>query len=936
MEFVGEIDCVNFGIFSAEEVLKVSVAHIDNPKLSGSGSVYDERLGATSDTSDRNCITCDQNFQNCPGHFGHIELNEPIIHPKYLKMIHAYLKCFCVKCYCLLISEEKIQIEGFLKYKRHNRFNKILECLKKIEVCPQCKVIQPKIVLSIADSTFKAIYKHSGKKNQSGDMEEANYAIPLSDKQTIDLPFTTADIYKILENVSDEQVELLGFNPKLVKPLNLIITHLLVLPPCARPVVISGEGNVSDDDLTNQYIEIIKANTRLANVEENNDESKRIKNIQTLKFRISTLFDNSQKKAKHTQNGKTFKGIKERISGKEGQIRTNLMGKRCEQTARTVIGPEPTLRMGQMAMPIEIAQNLTIPEIVNEINKQYLTDLVLSGKANHVIRKGIGKRINLSYALFTAGTELLYNDLILRGHQKFVFLGNNDVKLKVGDRLFRNGEEMTVEFPKRKPFHLEIGDTVERQLQNGDIVLLNRQPTLHRGSMMAVEIVIRPYKTFRFNLDKTKSYNADFDGDEMNVHVPQTLEARIELHNLSAVQHNLMTPQSSKPNIQIVQDSLLAVYRMTGKYSVKMEKHHFFNIAMKGIDVDGNSMSSKFILSKIQKIRKIMHSKGKKIQAFTGKGLFSLCLPDSFNYENKNDADPDEPVVKIFQGILYEGTINKADVGGTANSIIQLLYKEYGKTITGTFIDNVQFLTNAWLTFAGFSVGIKDCIATKTEEIETVIQKCFMEAKGIEETTYHEGIKEARVNGALSKARDIGLRIAKNALDPKNNFLSTVNAGSKGDFFNIAQITGLLGQQNLSGKRVPKHLNRGRRTLPHYPLEGMSKEMEYESRGFIRHSFIHGLNPQEFYFHAMSGREGITDTAMGTSKSGYIQRRIVKVMEDIFVKYDGTVRNMEGNIFQYAYNEDGLDPTEVIIKKGENMAVDVDRLIDRLNLEAEK
>ena len=293
-------------------------------------------------------------------------------------------------------------------------------------------------------------------------------------------------------------------------------------------------------------------------------------------------------------------------------------------------------------------------------------------------------------------------------------------------------------------------------------------------------------------------------------------------------------------------------------------------------------------------------------------------------------------MVKIFQGILYEGTINKADVGGTANSIIQLLYKEYGKTITGTFIDNVQFLTNAWLTFAGFSVGIKDCIATKTEEIETVIQKCFMEAKGIEETTYHEGIKEARVNGALSKARDIGLRIAKNALDPKNNFLSTVNAGSKGDFFNIAQITGLLGQQNLSGKRVPKHLNRGRRTLPHYPLEGMSKEMEYESRGFIRHSFIHGLNPQEFYFHAMSGREGITDTAMGTSKSGYIQRRIVKVMEDIFVKYDGTVRNMEGNIFQYAYNEDGLDPTEVIIKKGENMAVDVDRLIDRLNLEAEK
>jgi DNA-directed RNA polymerase beta' subunit len=296
-----------------------------------------------------------------------------------------------------------------------------------------------------------------------------------------------------------------------------------------------------------------------------------------------------------------------------------------------------------------------------------------------------------------------------------------------------------------------------------------------------------------------------------------------------------------------------------------------------------------------------------------------------------------EPVVRIYKGVMYEGAINKSDVGGSSNSIIQLLYKEYGKELTATFIDNVQFLTNAWLTFSGFSVGIKDCLATKTNEINEVIEKCFMEAKGVEETTYHEGIKEARVNGALSKARDIGLRIAKNALDPKNNFLATVNSGSKGDFFNIAQITGLLGQQNLSGKRIQRYLNRGTRTLPHYPLkQEMSKEMEYESRGFIRHSFIHGLNPQEFYFHAMSGREGITDTAMGTSKSGYTQRKLTKVTENISVKYDGTVRNVEGHIYQFAYNEDGLDPSETIIRKGDGLFCDVARLVDMLNMECEK
>jgi DNA-directed RNA polymerase beta' subunit len=920
MALTEEIECVNFGIFSSEEIRKISVVEVNNPKLSGPNSVYDKHMGASAD-SDENCPTCELNYQACPGHFGHIELNEPIVHPKYLKMVLSYLKCFCVKCGVMMISKEKIELEGFQKYKRNIRFNKIIESMKKIDVCTSCKMMQPKVVLSIADASFRTIYK-SGKK---GDVNE------------VDIPLTTSEIYQIFEGVTDEQVELLGFNPRLIKPLNLIISVLPVLPPCARPVVVSGEGSVSDDDLTNQYIEIIKANARLASQEENNEESKRVKNIQTLKFRIATLFDNSQKKAKHTQNGKVFKGIKERISGKEGQIRTNLMGKRCEQTARTVIGPEPTLRLGQVAVPREIAANLTVPEVVNRLNKEWLMELLSQGKANYVIRKDKKTRINLSYALTTRGTELLYNDIITNGVFKTHYVGQRNISLKEGDIILRNGQEIPVQFPKRKEFSIEDGDTVERQLMNGDIVLINRQPTLHRGSMMAKEVVVRDCKTFRFNLASTKSFNADFDGDEMNIHVPQTMEARIELRNLSATQHHLMTPQSSKPNIQIVQDSLLAIYRMTQSESVKMEKHHFFNIAMKGIQTNGESLSSNFILDKIQQIRRVLKLKGKKIQAFTGKGLFSLALPNNFNYENKNDADVNEPVVRIYKGVMYEGAINKSDVGGSSNSIIQLLYKEYGKELTATFIDNVQFLTNAWLTFSGFSVGIKDSLATKTNEINEVIEKCFMEAKGVEETTYHEGIKEARVNGALSKARDIGLRIAKNALDPKNNFLATVNSGSKGDFFNIAQITGLLGQQNLSGKRIQRHLNRGTRTLPHYPLkQEMSKEMEYESRGFIRHSFIHGLNPQEFYFHAMSGREGITDTAMGTSKSGYTQRKLTKVTENISVKYDGTVRNVEGHIYQFAYNEDGLDPSETIIRKGDGLFCDVGRLVDMLNMECEK
>lgn len=918
---VKEIEYLNFGLFSAEEILKLSVAKIENTRLNGYGSVYDERLGINSENSDKDCITCGLDSKLCPGHFGHIELHEPIINPatKYFKMVMNYLKCFCIKCNKMLIEKDQVTLAGLSKYKRNYRFQKILEKLKKVDTCFFCGSAQPKIMYSAQDGIIKTIYKQKS--------------------EVIEIPLSVQEIQTIFECISDEHVDTLGFNPKLVHPKNLILTHLLVLPPCARPIVIT-DANICDDDLTNQYIEIIKANIKLASPDESMDDTKKQKNIHALKFRIATLFDNRQGKAKHSTSNKAIKGVLDRMVGKEGQLRNNLMGKRCEQTARTVIGPEPTLRMGQLAIPVEVAANLTVPELVTPLNIDELTNIVMSGKANFVIKFGEKNRINLKYALVQKGTELLYKDVILRvdeasGNElKITYMNQPGVFLKPGDRLIRNGDELpSITFPKAKPFSLNIGDTVERQLRDGDIVLLNRQPTLHRGSMMAKEIRVLPCKTFRFNLASTKSFNADFDGDEMNIHVPQTLEARAELLCLSATKHNIITPQSSKPNIQIVQDSLLGAYRMT-KNDVKMTKEQFFNIVNHAIEPDGSLMRPKLILQRIQHIRKILKAKGKKIQSFTGKGLVSMILPVDFNYENKNDADSSEPVVKIFQGVMYEGVLMKSDLG---NALIHSLYKDYGKDLTSTFIDNIQFLTNKWLLQSGFSVGIKDCIATNLEEIQDVIAKCFMEAKGIEETTYHEGIKEIRVNATLSKARDIGLRIAKNALKADNNFLSTVNAGSKGDFFNIAQITGLLGQQNLCGQRVPKHLNKGKRTLPHYPLnpEDMTKEMEYESRGFIRHSFIHGLNPQEFYFHAMSGREGITDTAMGTSKSGYIQRRIVKLLEDTAVKYDGTVRNTEGNIYQFSYGDDGLDATETIFKKGVAQACDVGRMIEKLNLEFE-
>ena len=418
----------------------------------------------------------------------------------------------------------------------------------------------------------------------------------------------------------------------------------------------------------------------------------------------------------------------------------------------------------------------------------------------------------------------------------------------------------------------------------------------------------------------------------MNVHVPQTLEAQAELRMLSASKYKIISAQGSKPNYCIVQDSLLAAYRMTLGFQ-KVKKEDFFNISLKL-----EHLSSQQVLNKMQHIRRVLKEKGKKIQCFTGKGLISLAFPDDLNYEKKNNADPKEPVVRIYRGVLYEGTLDKNVLGATHNSLIQIINKEYGCDEAGKFIDSIQFITNNWLLIDGFSVGLEDCMVQgedKVNEINNVIQKCFIEAEGIKTTTTHPGIREVRITGALSKAKDLGLKIAKDALNEYNNFLSTVRSGAKGDWFNIAQITGLLSQQNLLGKRVVPVLNNGKRTLHHYPFENLSMEMEYESKGFIDSSFIKGLNPRQFYFHSMAGREGVCDTAMNTASSGYIQRRIIKLTEDIKINYDGTVRDAVGSVYQLAYGEDGINPESTIKVEGNNEICDINSIVSKINMKHE-
>jgi DNA-directed RNA polymerase beta' subunit len=481
-----EIDSIIFGIYSEDEIIKNSVCRITSHKISGDESVYDKRMGSME--NEKNCVTCNQCCKDCPGHFGHIEFNTPIIHPLYYRQVISFMKCFCLKCNSFVIDEDHLKLDGILKYKREVRFFKILEKIEKIDTCYKCESQRPKITLSIADNVIEISYDKKVK-------------VSMSDEE----------IKKVFDNIKDSDVELLGFDPTLIHPKNLILSALPVLPPISRPYIIS-DGIMCDDDLTVQYLEIIKANNHLLDKDMN--EAKKIKYIQTLKFRVKTLMNNSQGKARHT-NGRALKAIKERLTGKEGLIRNNLMGKRTNQSGRTVIGPDPTVRTDEMVIPEKIAQTLTVPERVFKHNIFKLQELVNKGKANYVLKNNEKVRINLKYATITRATEVKEGDIIIRGDER-IDIDKTPTNIREGDKILRDSTIIPVVMPTKRSFKIEEGDVVERHLQNGDIVLLNRQPTLHKGSMLAKRIVIRPHKTFRFSLASTKVFNADFDGDYKN------------------------------------------------------------------------------------------------------------------------------------------------------------------------------------------------------------------------------------------------------------------------------------------------------------------------------------------------------------------------------------------------------------------------------------
>ena len=850
---------IQFSILSPDEIRKGSVAEItsrdtyinNKPVI---GGLFDPRMGVLE--PGLICPTDGLDYMQTPGYAGHIELARPVFYIQYLSTILKCLRCVCFKCSKLLISKEKykqaLKIQGDARWKYvFSLASKIKRCGEDIE--DGCGCLQPNKIRKEGLATIFAEWKSEG----SGE-----------DAEPIIIKVTPEMTLKILKRVSDEDVSFMGFSPVYSRPDWMICQVMSVPPPAVRPSVKHDAQQRSEDDLSHILVNIIKTNKTLQEKLQNNAPANVIDDWTTvLQYYIATQVDNKIPGVASVaqRSGRPLKSIKDRLNGKGGRMRGNLMAKRVDFSARSVITADPNISIRELGIPMKIAKNITKPVIVNKMNKGFLTKLVQNGPEKWPGAKTLEKR---------------------------------------------NGESITLRYYlDRQSIVLEEGDIVHRHMMDGDAILFNRQPTLHRMSMMChIARIMKRGDTFRMNVADTKPYNADFDGDEMNLHMPQDPESEAELKNLAAVPYQIVSPANNSSIIGIYQDSMLGCYQFT-RPDISFNPRDAMNILMmfNGVNEDEllkNAESDKGITN-FDILTQIMPPLSMKYKTKAFK-------------EDKDDAKTSNAVLEIRNGKYIRGQMDKGVLGAGTKGLLHRSCNDFGNMASAKFIDDLQNVVTEYMKSSAFSVGISDLISdehTNQEIIKVITQKKNDVKNLIDQTQIgifenntgktNEEEFETQVNNILNQATSEAGKIGLKSLSKNNRFVTMVNAGSKGSDLNISFMISCLGQQNVDGKRIPYGFEH--RTLPHYTKYDDSPS----ARGFVESSYINGLSPQELFFHAMGGRVGLIDTAVKTSTTGYIQRRLIKGLEDLMVAYDMTIRTNKNKIVQFAYGDDNIDTVKV-------------------------
>lgn len=822
------------------------------------------------------------------------------------------LQNICKTCAKVLLTEQErrdflkeLRRPGIDNLRRTMICKKINEQCRKCKECPYCGAVNGQIrklgVVKLAHDKFSTFNKSTAQKKVAPEskllydasFKEAKKSNPDLEKHVKKAmedmnPLRVLNLFKM---ISPTDCELLGIDPTEGRPEMFLWQFVPAPPICIRPSV-QQDASSTEDDLTAKLAEIVYLSGLIrAALDRGQPISTIMEQWEYLQLQIAMYVNSDVPGLAQPGYGKVVRGFCQRLKGKQGRFRGNLSGKRVDFSGRTVISPDPNLGIDQVAVPQLVAKNLTYPERVNSTNIGAMREAVKNGPAvwpgaNAIVKKDGGYKQNLRF----------------------------------GNR------------PKAAE-DLEIGDVVERHLVDGDIALFNRQPSLHKLSIMSHLVKVRPWRTFRLNECVCTPYNADFDGDEMNLHIPQTEEARAEAITLMGVKNNLATPKNGEPIIAATQDFITAAYLLSRKDKFFDRKSFTYACEMM-LEGSGHlDLPPPAIL--------------KPVALWTGKQLFSILIrpnkrsPVKVNLDAKcreykpqagraPDMCPNDGWLVIRNSEVMCGLMDKSTVGsGKKDSIFYIILRDYGPEAAAGAMNRLARLCARALTNRGFSIGVGDVFPinnlteNKDKLVEDAYKKCdeliaTYKAGKLEKAPgcNQEQTLENMISGLLSKVRSEAGDRCVDSLSRNNAPLTMAKSGSKGSAINVAQMTACVGQQIIGGQRVADGFQD--RTLPHFHKNARQPA----SKGFVRNSFYTGLVPSEFLFHAISGREGLVDTAVKTAETGYMSRRLMKSLEDLSTNYDETVRTSSGGIVQFQFGADNLDPVDM---EGKGKPVHFDR-----------
>ncbi len=1007
---------IRFGLMDPIEIKKMSAVEVktaDTYKDDGHAykqGLMDPHMGVIE--PGLICPTDGCKYDESPGHFGHIQLELPVIHIGFVNLIKTALKATCNTCSKILLHTEEGTSPSNPEHSEQDyyrnrirdvmtkhgvgstEFSKMIKEVEKVtsgtkrKVCMHCGAAQGKIVLD-KPTTFKEKSESTERKLNARDVREWLSSIPA------------------------DHLIFIGMD-KQNRPEWIVLKVLPVPPITVRPSITLDSGDRSEDDLTHKLVDVLRINQRLRENRDSGAPQLIVEDLwELLQYHITTYFDNQTSgipPARH-RSGRTLKTLTQRLKGKEGRFRSNLSGKRVNFCARSVISPDPYLSVNEVGVPTKIAKELTVPIRATARNREQMRQMILRGPdvhpgVNYIIR-GDNRRvkINARSRLLNAGFRchnpecnedttqradlhqvmpapnflpgmVIQKQISLSGMDQSIeevtYAVNDAATLLNLQGIDESGKPLPEDDPRAilhyrwmhelaqadkadpEPFpaHLEVtcphclspvdefygertqvedrlatvdrygnpkpGLQVERHLIDGDVAIFNRQPSLHRMSMMVHEVRVMKGHTFRFNLAVCTPYNADFDGDEMNLHVIQSEEARAEAKILMRVQEHILTPRYGGAVIGGIHDHISGAYLLSRPGTLIKQSN--------GLEMLGN-------IGYTGKLPEIVQD-ANGADCFRGQDLISLIIPDNIHLRFRSRSN-DWVIVKDGH---VEGTMDKRAIGAEDGRLLDAIVQTNGPELGARFLDEFTQMSIAACTSLGFTTGIDDedlsdeavaaidaANAKASDEVDSELDKFGANGKNYEARpgrTPRETMEE-NIMQMLDKGKEEAGEYARDELNKSGSTNAAVNmaiSGARGSMDNLTMMAASIGQAKVRGKRLERGYDD--RVLPHFKRGGRGAP----DRGFIASSFKRGLKPTEFFMLSVSGRESLVDTAVRTAKSGYMQRRLINAMDDLKVYDDEmlSVRNTANRIIQFSYGEDGIDPSRGVHGSPFNIDVIVD------------